>query len=172
MNWQMGRGGLAAVHYILRLPSGVEYRYKGYPDFIVSHRFRFSRAERHLGLQGREEKVRGVGEVQSQRGSSVAVKTRALAQAGIYTIGHFVNSKQITGLATLILYKDLTTHVVLATINRESDHRERNQSEGKTDGMVVGKYKLVHAVHPFNLKNAEDVAIFASVFIATLKTTM
>ena len=173
MNWQTGRGGgLAAVHYILRLPSGVEYRYKGYPDFIVSHRF--SQAERHLGLQGREEKVRGVGKVQLQRGSSVAVKNRALAQAGIYTIGHFVNTKQITGLATLILYKDLTVHVVLATINRESDQRERSQSEGKTDGIVVGevKYKLVHAVHPFNLKNAEDVAIFASVFIATLKMTM
>ena len=115
-NWQMGRGGgLAAVHYILRLPSGVKYRYKGYPDFIVSHRF--SQAERHLGLQGREEKVKGVGKVQLQRGSSVAVKNRALAQAGIYTICHFVNTKQITGLATLILYKDLTVHVALATIN-------------------------------------------------------
>ena len=34
-----------------------------------------------------EERVRGIGEVQSPQGSSSAVKNRAFAQAGIYTLG-------------------------------------------------------------------------------------
>ena len=39
---------------------------------------------------------------------------------------------------------------------------------------IIGdvSYKLVHSVNPFNLQCKEDIAAFASVFVATLKTTL
>jgi hypothetical protein len=71
-----------------------------------------------------EETVRAVGEVQSPPGTSTTAKNRAFAQAGIYTLGHFSNTTHVSKLATVVLYKDLTAHVALASIRR---------AEGGTD---------------------------------------
>ena len=87
------RGGtVGSVRYILRLPSGTEYVYCGRPYFLVCQRF--SLEERALGSQlSAEETVRGVGEIQSPQGTSTEVKNRALAQAGIYTLGYFCDAE-------------------------------------------------------------------------------
>ena len=84
-----------------------------------------------------------------------------LPKQGIYTLGY--NAKTITKLATVVLYKDISAHVALATICRD-----------RADSEVIGDvtYKPVHSMNPFDLKNPEDMAMFASVFIATLKTTI
>ena len=66
-------------------------------------------------------------------------------------------------LPTVVLYKDFTAHVALATICRE---------EGETDLVGDVTYKLVQSINPFDLRNQEDLALFASVFIAALKTTL
>ena len=107
----------------------------------------------------------GVGEVQSPPGTSSAAKNRAFAQAGIYTLGHFNNTTALSKLATVVLYKDFTAHVALATIHRA----EGGRAEG-----IIGDvtYKLVHSVNPFDLKSKEDIETFSSVFVATLKTTL
>ena len=78
-------GTLASIQYILRLPSGTEYVYTGWPDFQVHQRF--SQEERRLTSPlGEEERVRAIGEVQSPPGTSHTVKNCAFAQAGhLYT---------------------------------------------------------------------------------------
>lgn len=90
------------------------------------------------------------------------IKNRAFSQAGIYTLGYFLKTKS-NKLATIILYKDLSAHVALATIQR---------SEEKGDSVGNVSYKLVYSLHPFNLQNGEDLKLFSSVFIATLKYTL
>ena len=94
---------------------------------------------------------------------SSEVKNRTFAQAGIYTLGHFRNTTTLHKLATIVLYKDITTHVALATITR---------AVGKTDVVGGVTYKLVHSVNSFDLRNTSDLMLFASVFIATLKSTL
>jgi hypothetical protein len=156
------RGG-AAVHYMLRLPSGAEYLYAGWPDFHIYETF--SREQRQLGMNlSAEEAVRAVGEVQSPPGTSTTAKNRAFAQAGIYTLGHFSKTTCLSKLATVVLYKDLTAHVALAAIRRASG--------GTTDVLGSVSYKLVHSINTFNLQCKEDVTLFASVFVATVKTTL
>ena len=153
-------GALGPVQYILHLPSGAEYVYRGRPDYMVCQRI--TREERQLGRQF-EETVRAIGEVQSPRGTSTKVKNLAFAQAGIYTLRHLTNTMALRKLATVVLYKDFTAHVALATICRE---------EGETDLVGDVTYKLVQSINPFVLRNQEDLALFASVFIAALKTTL
>ena len=74
---------MVSIQYILRLPSGTEYLYTGWPDFQVHQRF--SQEERRLANPlGEEERVRAIGEVQS--GTSHTVKKRAFAQKQVYYI--------------------------------------------------------------------------------------
>ena len=152
---------MGSVQYILRLPSGTEYIYRGRPDFLIYQRL--SQEERALGRFGMEERVRGIGEVQSPQGSSTAVKNRAFAQASIYTLGYFRNTVAVNKIATVVLYKDMTAHVALATLRR---------AEGAAELVGDATYKLVHSIDPFNLRIPEDLGLFASVFIATLKTML
>ena len=152
-------GTVGSVRYILRLPSGTEYVYRGWPDFLVCQHFSL---EERTQLSA-EETVRGVGEIQSPRGTSTEVKNRAFAQAGIYTLGYFCNTMVMQKLTTVVLYKDMTAHVALATI-------DRSKGEAELVGDVT--YKVVYSFNPFNLQKQEDLALFASVFIATLKTTL
>ena len=58
--------------------------------------------------------IRGVGEVQSQCGLTSNAKTRASAQAGIYTLGLFAETTTVNKLATVVLYNDLSAHIALA----------------------------------------------------------
>ena len=157
------RGGtMGSVHYILRLPSGAEYMYRGRPDFLIYQRF--TQEERALGNElSMEESVRGIGEVQSPPGTSTVAKNRAFAQAGIYSLGYFNNTSTRNRIVTVVLYKDMTGHIALATLTRA-------EGEGELVGDVT--YKLVHSVNPFNLRKVDDLGLFASVFIATLKSTM
>ena len=90
---------MGSVQYILRLPSGTEYIYRGRPDFLIYQRLR--QEERALGSEF--ERVRGIGEVQSPQGSSTAVKNRAFAQASIYTLGYFRNTVAVNKIATVVL---------------------------------------------------------------------
>ena len=156
-------GTMASVRYLLRCPSGTEYIYTGWPDFQVS--YMFGQAERRRlgkGVDKVEETVRAIGEIQSPPEDSTDAKNRSFAQAGIYTLGHFCNTNTIERLATVVLYKDMTVHVALATIARGGS--------GDTVGDVT--YKPVYSLHPFNLQNPCDMALFASVFVATLKSTI
>ena len=52
-------------------------------------------------------------------------------------------------LATVVLYKDMTVHVALATITRGG--------RGNTVGDVT--YKPVHSIHPLNLKDSCDMLL-------------
>jgi hypothetical protein len=62
-----------------------------------------------------------------------------------------------------VLYKDFSAHIALATICSD-----------RADSEIVGDvtYKLVQSINVIHLQNPEDMAMFASVFIATLKTTL
>ena len=104
--------------------------------------------------------MRGVGEIQSPPGSSTTQKNRAFSQAGMYTLGRFVNTSS-NRLASVILYKDLSAHVALATILRKS--------EPQSDVVGDVEYKLVYSLAPFTLTDQEEFELFCSVFIATLK---
>ena len=157
------RGGARGkVKYILRGPSGTEYLYSGWPDFQIIQKF--STEERQLRRPigaGVQEGVRAIGEVQSPPGYSHDAKNRAFAQAGIYTLGHLSNTTTVSKLTTVILYKDLTAHIACTTVHRASD---------ASIGDVT--YKLVHSLNPFNLQNATDLKAFASIFIASIKSTL
>ena len=56
------------------------------------------------------ERVCGVGEVQSCKGTSDLSKASAYAQAGIYAIGNLHTTHGIctSNLTTVVLYKDLS----------------------------------------------------------------
>ena len=56
-----------------------------------------------------------------------------------------------------------TAHVAQATIDRR---------EGEDNFVGDVTYKMVHSVNPFDLRQMEDLSLFASVFIATIKTTL
>ena len=149
---------MGTVKYVLRLPSGAELLFSGWPDFLIHQMF--TNEERQLGTRtGEEEAVRGIG---APRGTSPEVKDRAFSQAGIYTLGHFANTPFLHKLATVVLYKDFTAHVALATIDRPQ--------EGDEVGNV--SYKMVHSLNVFNLLQREGLSLFCSVFIATVKTTL
>ena len=91
---------------------------------------------------------------------------RALAQAGIYTLGVLSKTNTLIKLATIVFYKDITTRVAVAMISRAGEN-----AKGKG---IIGhvSYQLVSSVNPFNSKRADDLAHFASVFIGTVKSTM
>ena len=158
-------GTHGTVKYILRVPSGVEYLYSGWPDFQICHTF--SKEEQQLRKpigKGAQEAVCGIGEIQSSPGNSTTAKSRALAQAGIYALGHFRNTT--VDRITIVLYKDITAHIALATIRRTKGEQDSQHVLGEVD------FKLVHDVSPFNLRDASDLMKFSAVFIATLKSVL
>ena len=104
-------------------------------------------------------------EVQSPRGTTCASKNAAVAQAGIYSVGQFrTPSPNIKKIATVILYKDLTAHVAMATL--DSTKAADKESLGEIS------YKLVDSVHGYQLNDREGLAKFSSVFIGTVKGTL
>lgn len=107
-----------------------------------------------------------MGEVQSPPGTSHEAKRAALAQAGIYTVGQFakMRSSVVKNLATVILYKDLSANVALATL--DPSHATAERSVGKIS------YELVDSVHPYMLTDPKALGRFAIVFVNTLKKTL
>ena len=80
------KGPITSVKYLLELPIGEMTLFTGRPEFQVLQSYSF--IERRLGKAvQREQRVRGVGEIQSPPGSTPAAKRAAIAQAGIYNIG-------------------------------------------------------------------------------------
>ena len=163
-------GSYGTVKHILRLPSGRKYLYTGWPDFQITTTL--TREERQLHCmnvgEGARETVRGIGEVQSPPGCSARAKSRALAQVGIYALGHFNNTTTVDSIATIVLYKDMTAHVALATIQRN----EEEVGEDAPRVTVKVEFKIVYDVSPFNLRDTSDILLFPEVFIATLRSVM
>ena len=106
----------------------------------------YSRAERRLGKDVFKHcRVRGVGEIQSPPGSSFDVKMATVAQAGIYTVGQFAKHKKIVKkkkLASIILFKDLTAQIALATLDPALANKENSI------GGVM--YQIVDSLHGYN----------------------
>ena len=110
-------------------------------------------------------KTREGGEIQSPQGTTCASKNAAVAQAGIYSVGQFrTPSPNKRRIATVILYKDLTAHVAMATL--DSTKASKKESLGEIS------YKLVDSVHGYQLNDQEGLAKFSSVFIGTVKSTL
>ena len=161
------QGPITSVKYLLELPSGEMTLFTGLPpDFQVLQSYSF--IERRLGKAvQREQRVRGVGEIQSPPGNTPAAKRAAIAQAGIYTIGQLAKMPedlQVKRIATIILYKDLSAQVALASLDPAK--------ASSTGSIGAVSYKLVGDVHGYPLNTPDGVQRFASVFIATLQTSM
>ena len=155
----VGNGSsIVSIRYILQLPSGEDVLYVGRPDFYV--RRKISLRVREDGEDMSAETVRGVGEVQSPPGSTTKAKNRALTQSGIYTFRMFARTVGTSKLATVVLYKDITAHIALASIERVKD-------AGDEMGEVV--FKFLGSPNPFNLRLAEDLRDFANIFVSALK---
>ena len=153
------------VKYLLQLPGGETSMYTGWPDFQVLQSY--STVERRLGRNVlRNERVRAVGEVQSPRGNDTTSKIAAVAQAGIYTVGQFAKLRCSIPkkIATVILYKDLSAQVALATMDPTKATLEGSLGEIS--------YQLVDSIDGYVLFEAEGLARFASVFVTTLKQTV
>ena len=166
MRFQATRAGtLNTMRYILQLPSGESFMYTGYPDFKVVGRC--GMRERRLGR--RVLKLCGIGEVQSPPGTSAKAKTAALGQAGIYSVGQFVKcmneNEMCPGkLPVILLYKDLSVQVAMATLTKSRATIEASLGEIS--------YKLVHSVVPYQLQSKEDIGDFASVFVRVVSDAM
>ena len=63
-------------------------------------------------------------------------------------------------LATVVLYKDMTAHIAVASIERAKD---AGDEMGKVD------FKFLGSPNPFNLRLAEDLRDFANIFVSALK---
>ena len=159
-------GGEANVYYLLQLPSGETSIYSGWPDFRLAQNY--PAFERRLGRHIlREETTRAIGEVQSPPGDTKKVKMAALAQTGIYAIGQFSLLKEkVTEkkrIAAILLYKDMTIHVAIATLD---------PFKGAEGSMGEVGYKLVDSIVPYDLRNEADLGQFASVFVSVLQETL
>ena len=95
------------------------------------------------------ERVCGLGEVQSSKGNSEFSKACAYAQAGIYAIGNLHATHSTSNLTTVILYKDLTVHVALASIDRTKANEEimGEASLGRADSNLKGTEQLLIYFH-------------------------
>ena len=159
-------GSCDTVNYILQFPSGQVSMFTGWPDFTMMQHY--SRVERRLGTDFfKTGKIRGVGKIQSPPGNSLETKMATVAQAGIYTIGQFSKLRQVKKkrkLASIVLFKDITAQVALATIDPAMA-----TSEDSIGGVT---YRIVDSLHGYRLYDATELSKFASVFIATLKDTL
>ena len=110
------QGGMYAVNYILQLPSGESSQVTGWPDFTISRRY-MPCAERKITLAYiRRARTLGVGEVESPITKD---KTKACTQAGVYGVGQMANSSR-KKMAVVILYKDKSAHVAVASTHLPS----------------------------------------------------
>ena len=156
-------GTQSSVAYILQVPSGETSMFSGWPDYQLLQYF--SPVETRLGRYVlRQDRVRGIGEVQSPPGNSSVTKTAVLAQAGVYTVGQFRRCLK-RKIATIILYKDVSAHVAIATLDPTKATAKESYGE-------IISYKLVDSVHGYALHDPDKLSRFVSVFITTLKATL
>ena len=148
-------GSPYTVNFILQMSSGRSYHFVGHPDFTVNEKqtsciLRFT--------------IRAVGETQSPPGRSKESKTAALCQAGIYTVGQFgynTGNSSETSLAAVVLHKDKTAQVAMATVYPE--HKRSENSIGEVT------FKLVERIEPLDLKNPQDLQVLSYLFCRAMK---
>ena len=105
------------------------------------------------------ERVCGVGEVQSRAGTSETSKASAYAQAGIYAIDNLHTTLDTSNLTTVILLKDFTACLALASLDRT-----------KANAEIMGEtsYKLIRPCS-WKLNEPDELMEFAKIFISTMK---
>ena len=161
-------GSDSSVSYMLKLPSGKEilydaYIFRGHGDFILEQRF--SLAERRIANRkiAKPSRVRASGAVQSLKGNTTTVKTLSMAQAGIYAVGQLANlpfvPEKPKSIASVVLFKDLTACIALATLNPDTSN---------TDSFGSVEYKHINNIS-YNLREKNDLQQFANVFVSALK---
>ena len=142
-----GLGAPTTVNFILELPSNHVFHFTGRPHYTVNDKFR-TIINRFT--------VKGIGEVQSPPGRRRESKDAALSQAGIYVVGQLCKDGAPSSLPAVVLYKDKTAQVAIATIEH---------SIGKV------QLQLLHQMEPINLKTPEGMILFASLLVGTMKKT-
>ena len=142
-----GLGAPTTVNFILELPSNHVFHFTGRPHYTINDKFR-TIINRFT--------VKGIGEVQSPPGRRRESKDAALSQAGIYVVGQLCKDGAPSSLPAVVLYKDKTAQVAIATIEH---------SIGKE------QLQLLHQMEPINLKNPEGMILFASLLVGTMKKT-
>lgn len=141
-----------SVDYLLHLPSGDTKMFRGWPDFRVLRTFSAEEERRQGRDVGHEE---GAGAIE-QADSKMA----APAEAGVCSIGQFIKSSGQRRIVTVILHRDLSAHIAMATL----DHHKAISEEVS--------YTLVDNLHGYYLNQPDGLSRFASVLIAALKTTL
>ena len=142
-----GLGAPTTVNFILELPSNHVFHFTGRPHYTINDKFR-TIINRFT--------VKGIGEVQSPPGRRRESKDAALSQAGIYVVGQLCKDGAPSSLPAVVLYKDKTAQVAIATIEH---------SIGKE------QLQLLHQMEPVNLKTPEGMILFASLLVGTMKKT-
>ena len=101
------------------------------------------------------ERVCGVGEVQSCAGTSETSKASAYA----YAIGNLHTTFDTSNLTTVILLKDFTACLALASLDRT---KANDEIMGETS------YKLIRPCS-WKLNEPDELMEFAKIFISTMK---
>ena len=102
--------------------------------------------------------------MQSPPGDSEESRTAALVQPGIYTVGQLANgqvSESTSSLAAVILHKDKSAQVAIASVKREK------KSFPNSVGQVT--FKVVERLDPIDLTSPDELRTFASLFCGVLK---
>lgn len=134
------------VNFVLQMPSGRAYHFTRRPDFSLN--------APHCESVSRYT-LRGIGEVQSPPQRKKESKTAALSQAGVYTVGQFAKEKRLGLYLAIVLHKDKTAQVAVASLN------DTQASLPNSLGTVT--FKLVGQIDPMDLKNADDLRVFSGV---------
>ena len=135
------------VNFILQTPSGNSFHFTGRPDFTVDDK------PCHYVLRYR---ARAVGETQSppdQKKNPTRAKQRALSQAGVYAVGQL--SSLVPVMPAIVLFKDKTAQVAIASINSSSS------SSSRSLGKVSFKF-IDENIYPLN--NPTELKAFARIF--------
>ena len=137
-------GSPYTVNFVLQMPSGRMYHFTGRPDFSI-----------HGPYSGAVSRftLKGIGEVQSPPGRRPESKTAALSQAGVYAVGQFANPEVSPLFPAVVLHKDKTVQVAMASLNGSEKTIENSR------GTVA--FKLVGQVEPVDLKTDEGVRLFS-----------
>lgn len=139
-----GLGSPYSVNFVLQMPSGRAFHFTGRPDFSLN--------APHTGSVSRYT-LRGIGEIQSPPQRKKESKTAALSQAGVYTVGQFAKEKRLGSYPAVVLHKDKTAQVAVATLI------DRQASLPNSLGKVT--FKLVGQIEPIDLKSADELRVFS-----------
>ena len=138
-------GSPFSVNFVLQMPSGKMYHFTGRPDFTIHGPYH--------GVITPRRSLTAIGEIQSAPGRAPESKTAALSQAGVYTIGQFTKQGASTMLPAVVLHKDKTVQVAIASLNGAAKRAENS--------LGTVSFKLVGRVEPVDLKTTEGLLTFS-----------